>query len=67
MGRDGRLHDIQHLRPDCRLSEGDASVPLMSLAEVEELSRLVKVKACAFCADSAELQRFWRSRSVRGS
>ena len=59
VGRDGRLHDSRHLRAECRLREGDASVPLTSLTEVEELSRLLKVKACAFCSDSSELQRFW--------
>jgi hypothetical protein len=66
VGRDGRLHDLKHLQTECRLSEGDASVPLASLAEVAELSRLLKVKACAFCAESVELQQYWRSRSDQG-
>ena len=66
VGRDGRLHDVRHVRPDCRLSQADTSIPLRTLAEVEELSRLVKIKACAFCVVSRDLQRFWQSRSERG-
>jgi hypothetical protein len=67
VGRDGRLHDANHLRRECRLSAADASIPLGSLAEVEHLSRLVKLKACAFCSDSNALQRFWQSRVDRGN
>ena len=66
VGRDGRLHDFQHVQPECRLSEAQASIPLATLADVEELSRLVKIKACAFCAASRDLQRFWKARVDRG-
>jgi hypothetical protein len=66
VGRDGRLHDTRHVRPECRLSEAVASIPLRTLGEVEELSRLLKIKACAFCVASKDLQQFWQSRSERG-
>lgn len=66
MGRDGRLHDLKHLRPECRLSDVQASIPLATLADVEELSKLMKIKACAFCAASRDLQWFWKARVDRG-